>query len=393
MRVSSAILKELPMLNRFVLVWSVVALSPTWLGAESAPQVLAEGQGQNGPKQPQAFMSADGTVDVVVAVGEEIRLSTSSDRGESFTRASSVIRCSNMSAGMRRGPRVVRTPTAVVVTAIGGKQGKGRDGDLLAWHSTDDGTTWSEAVMVNDVPDAAREGLHGMTAGANGDVWCVWLDLRNGKTEIATAVSSDDGQTWKGNVRAYRSPDGSVCECCHPSIISGPKSGITIMFRNALGGQRDMFLTSSDDGKKFTTGRKLGKGSWKLDACPMDGGMLACDGQDGLVTVWRRDNQVFATLGSGAAEKPLGPGQQPWAAWSAAGPIIVWTGGREGALSMQVGLTGKARQVAATARDPVVASNPQSDFALVCWEAKQGRTTAVMAQVIATSTGASKKAR
>ncbi len=381
------------MLNRFVLVWSVMALSPTWLWAESAPQVLAEGQGQNGPKQPQAFVSADGTVDVVVAVGQEIRLSTSRDRGESFTRAASVIRCANMSAGMRRGPRVVRTQTAVVVTAIGGKQGKGRDGDLLAWHSTDDGTTWSEAGMVNDVPDAAREGLHGMAAGANGDVWCVWLDLRNGKSEIDTAVSNDDGRTWKGNVRAYRSPDGSVCECCHPSIISGPKSGVTVMFRNALGGQRDMFLTNSDDGKKFTAGRKLGKGTWKLDACPMDGGMLASDGKDGLVTVWRRDNQVFATLGNSAAEKPLGLGQQPWAAWSAAGPIMVWTGGREGALSIQVGLTGKARQLAATARDPVVASSPQSDFAVVCWEAKQGGNTTVMAQAIATSHGVSKKTR
>ena len=381
------------MWNRSLFVWAVMALSPSVLWADSAPQVLAEGQGQSGPKQPQAFVSADGTVDVVFAVGDEIRVSTSRDRGETFTRAAGTIRCPNMPAGMRRGPRVVRTKSALVVTAIGGKQGKGRDGDVLAWHSTDNGATWSEAVMVNDAPDAAREGLHGMTAGANGEVWCVWLDLRNSKSEIYTAVSSDDGQTWKGNVRAYRSPDGSVCECCHPSIISGTKGGATVMFRNSLSGQRDMFLTSSDDGKKFTTGRKLGKGSWKLDACPMDGGMLASDGKDGLVTVWRRDNQVFATLGNGATEKQLGTGQQPWAAWSAAGPIMVWTGGREGALSIQVGLNGKARQVAATVRDPVVASNPTSDFAVVCWEAKQGGNTTVMAQAIATSAGTSKKTK
>ena len=381
------------MWNRFVLVWAVLALSPSILRADLAPQVLAEGQGPSGPKQPQAFVSADGTADVVYAVGDEIRVSTSRDRGATFTPATSAIRCPNMSAGMRRGPRVVRTKSALVVTAIGGKQGKGKDGDLLAWQSTDDGATWSEAVRVNDAPDAAREGLHGMTAGPNGEVWCVWLDLRNGKSEIFTATSGDDGQTWNGNVRAYRSPGGSVCECCHPSIIGGPKSGATVMFRNSLSGQRDMFLTGTDDGKKFTTGRKLGKGSWKLDACPMDGGMLASDGKDGLVTVWRRDNQVFATLGNGATERQLGPGQQPWAAWSAAGPIIVWTGGREGALSMQVGFTGKARQVTATARDPVVASHPQSDFAVVCWEAKQGGATTVMAQAIATSAGTSKKTK
>ena len=369
---------------RSALAWAVVALGSGVLWADSAPQVLAEGTGPGASKQPQAFVSADGSVDVVVAAGDEIRLSTSRDRGATFAPAAGAILRPNLSAGMRRGPRVVRTKSALVVTAIGGAQGKGKDGDLFAWRSTDNGATWSDPVRVNDVADAAREGMHGMAAGPSGEVWCVWLDLRNGKTEVYTAVSGDDGQTWQGNVRAYRSPDGSVCECCPPSIVGGPKGAAIAMFRNSLSGQRDMFLASTGDGQKFTTGRKLGQGHWKLKACPMDGGMLASNGGDGLVTVWRRENQLFATLGSGATERPLGPGQQPWAAWSAAGPIVVWTQGREGPLSMQVGLDGQARQIAAAARDPVVASHPQSDFAVVCWEARQGSTTKVMAQSIAT---------
>ena len=379
------------MWNRTVLVSAVMAVSHSMLWADSGPQMIAEGQGPSGPKQPQAFVSTDGTVDVVFAVGDEIRVSTSRDRGASFALATSAVRCPNLAAGMRRGPRIVRTKTALVVTGIGGEQGKGRDGDLFAWHSTDNGATWSDAVAVNDVPSSAREGLHGMTAMPNGDVECVWLDLRNGKTEIYATVSNDDGQTWKANVRAYRSPDGSVCECCHPSIVAGPKGETTVMFRNSLSGQRDMFLASSDDGKKFIKGRKLGKGSWKLDACPMDGGMLASDGKEGLVTIWRRDNQVFATLGTGASEKLLGSGQQPWAAWSAAGPVLVWTQGREGTLSMQIGLNGTAQTVAPAARDPVVASNPQSDFAIVCWEAKQGAATTVMAQAVSATVGTAKK--
>ena len=86
------------------------------------------------------------------------------------------------------------------------------------------------------------------------------------------------------------------------------------MFRNSIGGQRDMFLLGTTDGEKFSAGKKLGKGSWKLDACPMDGGMLASDGKEQLVTVWQRQNQVFATLGNGQVEKPLGAGQQAWIA-------------------------------------------------------------------------------
>ena len=49
-----------------------------------------------------------------------------------------------MSLGMRRGPRVVASGEAVCITAIGGKQGKGRDGDLLAMHSADGGKTWKQ---------------------------------------------------------------------------------------------------------------------------------------------------------------------------------------------------------------------------------------------------------
>lgn len=381
------------MFNRLAFLFTLIALFPGMLQAEESAVVLARGAGQSGPKQPQVSVTVDGVVDVVYAVGEEIHVSTSRDQGLTFVPAAATISCRNMAAGMRRGPRIVRTKSAIVVTAIGGEQGKGKDGDLMSWHSTDNGATWSDAVMVNDAPAAAREGLHGMTVGSNGDISCVWLDLRNGKSEIFTTTSEDDGKTWAKNTRAYRSPSGSVCECCHPSIIAGPKSGISVLFRNSIGGQRDMFLIGSSDGQKFSAGRKLGKGSWKLDACPMDGGMLASDGKDQLLTVWRRDNQIFATVGNGQSEKLLGMGQQPWAAWSAAGPIMVWTQGREGALSTQVGLNGKAKQLAGSARDPVVASNPQSHFAIVAWEAKQGGETTVVAQVLAMPTGVSKASK
>lgn len=370
------------MLLRLFMAIGLAALSPIALWADEARQVLAKGEGLSAPKQPQAFVSTDGLIDVVYAVGDEIHLTTSRDRGISFSQAKASIHCQNMSAGMRRGPRVVRTKSALIVTAIGGKQGKGRDGDLWAWRSTDQGTTWSDAVMVNDLPDAAREGLHGMAASSNGQVWSVWLDLRNGKTELFAASSHDDGQTWSKNVLVYRSPDGSICQCCHPSIFADSRGGVSILFRNALGGNRDMFLVRSDDGQKFSETRKLGQGSWKLDACPMDGGMLAANGKGEHITVWRREDHIFATSGDGVRERDLGPGQQPWVTWSAAGPLVVWTQRREGPLWLQLGLGSTARQLASNARDPVVASQPESNLAVVCWEAKQGGVTTVVAQVV-----------
>lgn len=104
---------------------------------------------------------------------------------------------------MRRGPRIVKNQAAILVTAIGGLMGKGRNGDIVAWRSTDDGRTWQGPVRVNDTADSAREGLHAMANGVDGSVWCVWLDLRDKKSEIYAAVSKDNGATWEPNRCVY----------------------------------------------------------------------------------------------------------------------------------------------------------------------------------------------
>ncbi len=47
-----------------------------------------------------------------------------------------------------------------------------------------------------------------------------WLDLREKGTVLYASKSMDHGETWSKNILVYRSPDGSICECCHPSIIA-----------------------------------------------------------------------------------------------------------------------------------------------------------------------------
>jgi hypothetical protein len=354
------------------------------LGADAFPQLLARGQGKGVPRQPQVFVSPNGVVDLVYTAGDEIFVCMSADQGRSFARTAASIRCPNISSGMRRGPRVVRTGETLIVTAIGGEQGGGRDGDLFSWRSTDNGKTWSPPTKVNDVAGSAREGLHGMAAASSGALWCVWLDLRNGRSEIYTATSVDSGVTWNANVRAYQSPSGSVCECCHPSVVAGQNDGVRIMFRNSLNGDRDMYLVTANNGRDFDGGLKLGDKGWRLDACPMDGGMLASDGQDRLVTVWQRDDHVYATFGDKLAEISLGPGRQPWTAWSAGGPVLTWTQGKEGPLFLQLGMIGKPRTIATVARFPVAASNPKCEFSIVAWESKEGDGSAVYALAIPT---------
>ncbi len=346
----------------------------------SDPVVIASGKGANAPKQPQAAIGTDGSVHLVYGIGDTVQYCQSPDGGITFGKAMQAFRVPNMSLGMRRGPRIVKTKNAVVVTAIGGQIGKGSDGDVLAWRSTDDGKKWQGPVRVNDTADSAREGLHAMASGADRSIWCVWLDLRDKKSEIYAAVSKDDGATWKANQCVYRSPDGSVCECCHPSVIVHGNS-VHVMFRNSIGGDRDMYVTSSnDDGKSFTPGKKLGSGTWTLDACPMDGGMLAANPKGSLETVWRRDGNVYKAAGDGSPEVLLGKGQQPWITATSKGSVIVWTVGREGDLLVQTPVSGQPHKLAGAARDPMIstASNGEGPV-IACWESKHDGESVVLA--------------
>jgi hypothetical protein len=204
--------------------------------------------------------------------------------------------------GGRRGPRIAIADSAIVVSAI-------VDETLVAWRSRDNGVSWSAAKTINSVPRSAREGLHGMAA--RGDtVFLTWLDLRENRTILYGALSRDGGATWSANFPIYDSPDGHICECCHPSALVGPRGELYAMWRNWLGGMRDMWLGVSRDGGASWRSEKLGQGSWPLKACPMDGGGLALESDGGIRTVWRRDKTVY-TAKPGAREAEIGPGRDP----------------------------------------------------------------------------------
>ena len=369
--------------TRYRFTWSVLFLLLAQHSSAAEPIVVAQGSAERSPKQPQLAVAANGHVHLVYGVGDAVFYSRSDDAAGSFSTPQLAFRVPNLSLGMRRGPRIASTGKSIVVTAIGGRQGKGRDGDLQAWHSTDDGTTWTGPVKVNDVDDSAREGLHGMAAGTDGSVWCVWLDLREKRTEVYVAKSTDGGVTWGTNIRVYRSPEKNVCECCHPSIVANGKT-VHVMFRNSLAGNRDMYVAaSSDGGAKFAPARKVGQGTWKLDACPMDGGMLTLGGKGEVITVWRRQGEIFSVGGEKGQEQRLGRGEQPWVTASPNGPAIIWTDGREGDLWFTSGNSKQPQKLGAGARDPMIATAPNGKGpVLACWESKQNGQSIVLAMRI-----------
>jgi len=277
-------------------------------------------------RQPQLAM--DGLTAVVTyGAGNDVFAAVSNDGGQSFGKRVLVGNAGVISLGRHRGPRVAIGGGAIVVAAIAGEKGKGQDGELYTWRSTDLGKTWSGPKRVSDVPGAAREGLHALAAGPKGVFFATWLDLRAKGTRLMAAISRDAGATWSPNFPVYESADGHICECCHPSVAIAPDGALHVMFRNWLGGSRDMWVaTSRDNGKSFSA-KKMGEGTWVLNACPMDGGGLAVKGNGELVTSWRREQKIFWTDGP-AFQAPDWNGKDSALALDANGkPVIAWTEG------------------------------------------------------------------
>ena len=261
-----------------------------------------------------------------------IYFSSSTDAGKTFSAPVKVAEAEIVPLARHRGPKLAFSRNAIVITAIVGRtlatgphaHGLPSDGDLMAWRSTDGGKTWGKAIRINDVAGAPTEGLHSLAGNAHGHLFAVWLDKRSGHgTKLYGAKSTDGGLSWRKNTVIYDSPEGTICECCHPSAAIDAGGQIFVMWRNWLAGSRDMYLARSQDGTTFSKPEKLGTGTWKLNACPMDGGGLALL-HNRIVTAWRREREIFLAS-PGVQEVPLAEGTDVAIATGESGLFAVWS--------------------------------------------------------------------
>lgn len=329
----------------------------------------------SGAQQPQVAIGAHGEIHVVFGREGTVYHTVSIDEATTFRAPLEIAKLSDLALGMHRGPRVAVAGDRLVVTA----SSRGI-GDLLVWTSADGGATWAWPVTVNSANEAAREGLHDLAASGQ-RVAVAWLDQRGADTELWAALSKDGGATWQPDARLYRSPDGSICQCCAPSLAFGPHGELAAMWRNSLGGSRDLYLAlSKDGGRTFADAAKLGTGTWKLNACPMDGGGLAFlrDATAAPITVWRRESKLFLAL-PGEPEKELGEGKDAALATTAHGPVTAWRS-KDG---LMVQLPGAfPRMLDAHGAAPSLAASSDGDFAVIVWESGEDAQRVLKAEIV-----------
>jgi hypothetical protein len=265
---------------------------------------------------PDIVKDKSGVIHLVYGLGDSVMYTSSIDDGQSFSAPSVVAVLPGMYSFAMRGPQIAVNNSGVIITACT------KQGNIFSYYK--DQGNWKPGARVNDIDSVAKEGL--MALAADGEnAFAVWLDVRgNERNKIYGARSTDGGKSWSQNSMIYTSPDTGVCPCCKPSVVMNGQH-VYVMFRNWLQGNRDLYLIESgNNGQTFSAAQKLGNGSWKLNACPMDGGGLAINKNGKIQTVWWREGNIFTAI-PGIPEVEIGQGRNCSIATVNNKNIFAWT--------------------------------------------------------------------
>lgn len=258
--------------------------------------VVAAGQ------MPAIAKDSHQNIHLVYGSGDSILYTILNNKGTSFTTPQLVATLPGLVDYATRGPQIATTDNGIVIIAVNKK------GNIFSYIKDATGK-WTRTAEVNDRDTSNKEGFLGLSSDGEHTLFAIWLDIRGTHhNQVYGARSIDGGKSWQKNILLYASPDGHVCECCKPSVAM-KGNNIYVMFRNWLNGNRDLYLVQSNNaGQTFRKALKLGNGSWKLNACPMDGGSIAIGSEGNVETVWRRENTIY-TCEPGETEKALGEGK------------------------------------------------------------------------------------
>lgn len=288
----------------------------TYPPADQNDSMITIGKGQ----QPDAFIDGQGIVRLVYGLEDSLYYVFSADMGKSFTKPAYIASLpEGLMLGMGRGPRIASDGTAIMVAAVNEK------GNIYSWKLNPSSNKWEGPVKINDADTVAKEGFVAIARGKGNSIYATWNDLRSGHNQIYGSVSPDGGLSWSKNKLIYTSPDTTICECCKLSMVYDNRDKMYVMWRNQMDGYRDMYLLSFEEGmNKISSPAKLGSGSWKLKACPMDGGSLYSDQQGNIGTIWRRESDLFLCE-PGKNEIKVGTGRNPVVVKNTFGTQAIWS--------------------------------------------------------------------
>ncbi len=137
-----------------------------------------------------------------------------------------------------------------------------------------------------------------LAADDKGNVTACWL---SGK--LYANVSHDNGNTFASQVEI--DPTYDPCDCCTTSAVYGTDGKLAVLYREETNNERDMYLILWDQDRGQVSRTRISSTLWKINVCPMSA-FAVTRNKNGFVAVWPTKDQIyFARLDSNG--NPLPP--------------------------------------------------------------------------------------
>lgn len=173
--------------------------------------------------------------------------------------------------------------------------------DVYLSSSTDRGQSFTTEVRVNDDKAPGPHGMHSLAVAADGRIYAAWLDERNvhvpkpskkgeghhmeSNRDVYLAFSTDGGRSFSANKKVA----SDACPCCKTALTVSSEGTVYAGWRQVLPGSfRHIAVAgSTDGGKNFSAPVIVSNDHWVLQGCPVSGPSLSVDRASGnLKVVW-----------------------------------------------------------------------------------------------------------
>jgi len=157
--------------------------------------------------------------------------------------------------------------------------------DIATSISSDDGNTWSPPISPHDDGTASEHGFVSLFPYGpleDAPAAAVWLDGRNtpagGGMTLRSGYIDTNGKTLEP-----RLVDDLVCDCCQTDVAVA-SSGPVVVYRNRTTEEiRDIYVTRLRDGR-WEQERSVADDGWSISGCPVNGPAIAASGDTVAVT-------------------------------------------------------------------------------------------------------------
>jgi len=274
---------------------AIVLLAAAVCGCSPEPEPelerLAFG-GAPGSAQPRLAADADGTpvMSWLEPEGDDTVLRYARYESGGFGEPHEVARSARMFVNWADFPSVTPVTDELWFAHWLRRRPEGYAYDIATAISNDGGTSWSEAEQMNEDDAEAEHGFVSVFPW-DGQIAAFWLDGRElaewsfDNPDALLGVSlrlaryADDG-----GVTARRVVDDLVCDCCQPDVaMTG--AGPVVIYRDRTEAEiRDIVVRRHVDGR-WTEPVNLGNEGWHIEACPVNGPVIAARGTD-VVAAW-----------------------------------------------------------------------------------------------------------